>query len=65
MIPSKTPSAYTMYERSNVIVSSKYATPEHVETQTPHNVIAEEIDVYVQRAKAQTTISRSSLSSSQ
>ncbi|CAH0556942.1 unnamed protein product [Brassicogethes aeneus] len=48
------PSDYAMYERSNVIASSKYATPKQVETLT-----AEENDVYVQCAKPQVPLNAS------
>nr|XP_023014112.1 LIM domain-containing protein jub [Leptinotarsa decemlineata]XP_023014114.1 LIM domain-containing protein jub [Leptinotarsa decemlineata] len=47
---------YRMYERSNVIASSKYATPKHVETLGSPRLY-EESDVYVQCAKPQVPMS--------
>ncbi|XP_019868043.2 LIM domain-containing protein jub isoform X2 [Aethina tumida] len=49
---------YTMYERSNIIASSKYATPKQVETIAAQKAV-EENDVYVQCAKPQVPISTS------
>lgn len=43
------PRDYMMYERNNIIASSKYATPKQVETLTRQ----EENDIYVQCAKPQ------------
>ncbi|EFA03771.1 LIM domain-containing protein jub isoform X2 [Tribolium castaneum] len=42
---------YTLYERNNIIASSKYATPKQVETLVQKQV--EENDIYVQCAKPQ------------
>lgn len=61
--PQKNPSPYTMYERGNVIVSSKFATPKQVETIASQNLTSEENDVYVQCAKPQTAIPASPLGS--
>ncbi|XP_018577751.1 LIM domain-containing protein jub isoform X2 [Anoplophora glabripennis] len=49
---------YTMYERNNIITSSKYATPKQVETIASQKAI-EENDVYVQCAKPQVPINSS------
>lgn len=47
-------SDYTMYERNNIIASSKYATPKHVETlMSQVGKQVEESDIYVQCAKPQ------------
>ncbi|RZC37553.1 hypothetical protein BDFB_006816, partial [Asbolus verrucosus] len=46
------PNDYTMYERNNIIASSKYATPKQVETLLSQKQV-EENDIYVQCAKPQ------------
>jgi LIM domain-containing protein len=43
---------YTLYERNNIIASSKYATPKQVETLISQKPV-EESDIYVQCAKPQ------------
>lgn len=54
---AQVPSAdYKLYERNNIIASSKYATPKQVETIIP-NKLSEENDVYVQCAKPQASVS--------
>lgn len=49
---------YTLYERNNIITSSKYATPKQVETIASQKVV-EENDVYVQCAKPQVPVNSS------
>lgn len=51
-------SDYKLYERNNIIASSKYATPKQVETLTTQKEV-EENDVYVQCAKPQVSTSPS------
>ncbi|XP_044751559.1 LIM domain-containing protein jub isoform X2 [Coccinella septempunctata] len=48
---------YAMYERSNIIASSKYATPKQLETLVNPHRIPEENDVYVQCGKPQPQVS--------
>lgn len=64
--PQETTNDYTICDRTNVIASSKYATPKQVETiQSQTGKIVEENDVYVQCAKPQVPVSPThSLSSS-
>ncbi|KAJ3656214.1 hypothetical protein Zmor_015309 [Zophobas morio] len=50
--PTPTKNDYTLYERNNIIASSKFATPKQVETLVSHKQV-EENDVYVQCAKPQ------------
>ncbi|CAH2000586.1 unnamed protein product [Acanthoscelides obtectus] len=52
------PSEYKIYERNNIIASSKFPTPTHVESISVQKGI-EENDVYVQCAKPQVPISSS------
>ncbi|XP_044267547.1 LIM domain-containing protein jub isoform X2 [Tribolium madens] len=49
--PQQKSNDYTLYERNNIIASSKYATPKQVETLVQKQV--EENDIYVQCAKPQ------------
>lgn len=53
MSKQATQNDYIMYERNNVIQSSKYATPKQVETLSATQKTTEENDVYVQCAKPQ------------
>lgn len=46
------PNDYTLYERNNIIASSKYATPKQVETLVTQKPL-EDNDIYVQCAKPQ------------
>uniref|UniRef100_A0AAR5PKN1 LIM zinc-binding domain-containing protein n=1 Tax=Dendroctonus ponderosae TaxID=77166 RepID=A0AAR5PKN1_DENPD len=55
---------YTLYQRQNVIASSKYATPKQLETLGSHRKTPEENNVYVQVAKPQVPPSASPTHSS-
>ncbi|XP_066159082.1 LIM domain-containing protein jub isoform X1 [Euwallacea fornicatus] len=49
----QTKNSYTLYDRHNIIASSKYATPKQLDTLSSQKVVVEENDVYVQVAKPQ------------
>ncbi|KAK9873003.1 hypothetical protein WA026_020348 [Henosepilachna vigintioctopunctata] len=49
----QSPKNFAMYERSNIITSSKYATPKQLDTLGSPHKIFEENDVYVQCGKPQ------------
>lgn len=55
---------YTLYQRQNVIASSKYATPKQLDTLGSHRPTPEENNVYVQVAKPQVPPSASPTHSS-
>lgn len=50
---------YALYERQNIIASSKFATPKQLDTLASHNKTVEENDVYVQVAKPQVPLNAS------